>query len=283
VSHASDADELLEVLGDELRPVVADEAWPFARILLAGALQNGFHVDFLHFLADFPVDDVAAEAVEDRTQEVEGAGDVQVADIDMPVLMRFEGLHEAGALLGGPGRLPGQESRRLEHAVDAGRAARHMLRFGGVEHHEGHATITFMRMAAGEGADPLLLVTGEPVIARHPGVVLVDLAEAGFPVVELAGADAEPGQETPESDLRLVAPGADEIDELIAAVMGHPASLQISPSSFFKRVWASMSSAMTSFLRVSLASSCSIFLTLASSTDLALRPFSKARWDFSKT
>jgi hypothetical protein len=75
-----------------------------------------------------------------------------------------------------------------------------------------------------EGTDPLLLVVGEPVVARHPGVVLVDLAEALLPVVELAGADADPGQEATDRDLRLVAPGADEIDELVAGVVGDPAT-----------------------------------------------------------
>ena len=33
VGHAGDADELLEVLGDELRAVVADDAWPGFREL----------------------------------------------------------------------------------------------------------------------------------------------------------------------------------------------------------------------------------------------------------
>jgi hypothetical protein len=54
--------------------------------------------------------------------------------------------------------------------------------------------------------------------------VLVDLAEALFPVVELARADADPGQEATDRDLGLVAPGADEIDELVTGVVGDPAT-----------------------------------------------------------
>jgi hypothetical protein len=72
-------------------------------VSFAGALDDGGHVFFLHFRADFPVDDEAAAAIEDGTQEVEGPGDVEVADIDMPVLVGFQGLHEAGAFLGGRG------------------------------------------------------------------------------------------------------------------------------------------------------------------------------------
>ena len=86
------------------------------------------------------------------------------------------------------------------------------------------AAITFEGIVAGEDGDALLLVVGEPVIARHPGVVLVDLAEAVLPVVELAGADADPGQEATDGDVGLVAPVADEIDELVAGVVGNPAA-----------------------------------------------------------
>ena len=57
----------------------------------AGALEDGFHVGFLHFLADFPVDDEAAVAVEDGAEEVKSAGDVEVADIDVPVLVGLAG------------------------------------------------------------------------------------------------------------------------------------------------------------------------------------------------
>ena len=52
--------------------------------------------------------------------------------------------------------------------------------------------------------------------------------------------------------------------------------VRVSPRLFFSRMCSSMSSARTSFLRWSLASSCSIFWSLASSTALVLRPLSKA-------
>ena len=94
----------------------------------------------------------------------------------------------------------------------------------GIEHHEGQAAIAFEGVLAGEGADAFFFVVGEPMIAWHPGVVFVDLAEAVLPVVELAAADADPGQEATDGDVRLVAPGADEIDELIAGIVGNPAA-----------------------------------------------------------
>jgi hypothetical protein len=80
-------------------------------------------------------------------------------------------------------------------------------------------------MAAGEGTNTLFLVIGEPVVAWDPGVVLIDFAETLSPVVILAGADADPGVETRDRDLGLVRPGANEIDNLVARVVGNPAAL----------------------------------------------------------
>src|SRR5207302_1943164 len=151
---------------------------------------------------------------------------------------RLERLHEAGAFLGGRGRLPGQESRRLEDAIDTGRAAGGLV---GIDHHEGQSPVAFERVAAGEGADAILLIGGEPMIARHPGIVLIDLTEAVPPVVELTLTDADPGDEAGDGDVGLVRPGADEIDDLIAGIVGNPRAPQSSPRLFFSSVCASMS------------------------------------------
>jgi hypothetical protein len=61
------------------------------------------------------------------------------------------------------------------------------------------------------------------VVAWDPSVVFVDLAEALFPVVKLAGTDADPRQEATDRDFGLVAPAADKIDELIPNIVGDPA------------------------------------------------------------
>src|SRR4051794_26552284 len=118
MGHAADADELLEVLGEELRAVVADEARRGAGELFAAALDDGLHVGFLHFLADFPVNDETAAPVKDGAEEVKGAGDVEVTHIDVPVLVGLQRLYEAGTFFGGRGRLPGQQPRGFEDAVD---------------------------------------------------------------------------------------------------------------------------------------------------------------------
>jgi hypothetical protein len=103
VGHAGGADELFEVLGDELWSIVGDDAWSFVGVGFAGALEDGADVGFLHFFADFVVDDEATVAVEDGAEEVEGAGDVEVADVDVPVTVWCQWLDKSGAFFGGHG------------------------------------------------------------------------------------------------------------------------------------------------------------------------------------
>jgi hypothetical protein len=185
-------------------------------------LDDDFHVGFFHFVADFLVDDEAAVAVEDGAKEVKSAGDVEVTDIDVPVFMGLEGLDETGTFLGDVGRGAGEQSGFFENPIDAGGTTSDLI---GIEHHEGQAAIAFEGMPAGKSADAEFFIVGEPVVTWDPGVVFVDLAEAFFPIVELAGADADPGQEATDRDFGLVAPAPDEIDELIADIVGDPAGL----------------------------------------------------------
>ena len=140
----------------------------------------------------------------------------------MPVFVGRQRLDEAGAFLRRQGRRTGQQARRFQDAVDAGGTAGDDV---GVEHHEGQTAVAFEGVGPREGADSFFFGIGEPVVARHQGVVLVDFAEAVFPVVELAGSDAEPGGEATSRDVGLVAPVADEINDGVAGVVGNPAAL----------------------------------------------------------
>src|SRR5260370_15167414 len=110
------------MFGDELRSVIADDAWPGVGVGFTGALDDGFHVRFLHFLADFPVDDETAATVEEGTQKVKGAGDVQVTDIDVPVFVAFQWMAQAITILCYVQRWTGQIHASLDHTVDARQA-----------------------------------------------------------------------------------------------------------------------------------------------------------------
>jgi hypothetical protein len=54
--------------------------------------------------------------------------------------------------------------------------------------------------------------------------VLVDFAVALFPIVELAGAQADPTEKAAGGDIGFVGPGVDEIDEVVTSIVGNPAS-----------------------------------------------------------
>ena len=82
-------------------------------------------------------------------------------------------------------------------------------------------------------------------------VVLVDLAVAVLPVVELALAQAQPAQEPLGGQLGALGPAVHVIDHLVAGVVGNPTSVQSSPLAFFDRTFSSISSAMTSFFLAS--------------------------------
>jgi hypothetical protein len=59
---------------------------------LPASLDDALDVALGHRLADVPVDDSAAASVEEGAQVVEAAGDVDVGDIDVPVLVGLQPL-----------------------------------------------------------------------------------------------------------------------------------------------------------------------------------------------
>src|SRR5438874_2349767 len=94
MGHAAEADELLEVLGDELRAIVRDDPWGNIGEAFAGTLDDLLDIDLGHGFPDLPVNDVPTAAIEETTKVVEGPGDVEVRDVHVPMLVRLQGLHE---------------------------------------------------------------------------------------------------------------------------------------------------------------------------------------------
>ena len=93
-------------------------------------------------------------------------------------------LHEACPFLGRRRPPSIEASGILEHAVSTGRTDGDDVV---IEHHERQPAVAFQGMAVMEVEDGLLLPGLQPIVAGHLSVVLVDLAIAFFPVVELAG------------------------------------------------------------------------------------------------
>jgi hypothetical protein len=60
--HPREPDELLEVSGDELRPIIRDDPRPRLWEILARSLEDHFDLTLCHLLAQFPGDDIATAA-----------------------------------------------------------------------------------------------------------------------------------------------------------------------------------------------------------------------------
>src|SRR4051794_3486209 len=151
----------------------------------------------------------------------------------------------------------------------------------GVEHHEGEPPVALERAARVEVDDGSLLPGLEPAIAGDQRVVLVGHPVASAPIVELAGGDAEPGDEALGGDLGAFGPAPDEVDDRVAGIVGNPGLGQSSPSSFFNWICSSINSATTSFLRWSLSRRAAMVRRCWASGDEVL-PRSKALAPFSK-
>lgn len=101
MSQASDPDEFFEVTGNELRPVIGDNSGFNTGILFHGRLDDDFNLSLGHRATQLPMEHGSGPAVQDRTQIKEGAGNVDVRDIDMPMFMRLQGLKKPRPLLEG--------------------------------------------------------------------------------------------------------------------------------------------------------------------------------------
>src|SRR5258706_6697241 len=97
--HARNANELFEVPRNELRAVVGNNARLCSRVFLLGSLQNDLDLGLCHGLAQIPMHDRSAISVQYAAQVVERARNVDVAHVDMPMLMRLRRLLEPRSLL----------------------------------------------------------------------------------------------------------------------------------------------------------------------------------------
>lgn len=188
-----------------------------------------------------------ARSVQHRAQLVERAVDVDVRDIDMPVLMRCRRLLKSGSFLARRRRVPPQPAGLPEHPPDAGGTDGHQI---GVQEHVGKPPVTGLGVERLKIEDPLLFPIAQPKIPGDLSVVLVLFAVAFSPVVELAD-----GEDFFDGAFGPFGPTPDEVYNLVALVRLDPGTLQRSPNSFFSAMCSVRSSAMTSSFWRSLLSS----------------------------
>src|ERR1700730_3017753 len=88
----------------------------------------------------------------------------------------------------------------------------------------------------------------EPEITGNPTVVFIDAPIPLSPVVELAGAYAQPVDESSGTDLGFFRPAPDEIHHQVPHIVRHPHFGQSSPRLFFRAMCSAINSANTSSL-----------------------------------
>ncbi len=280
MGEASNAHELLEVLGNELRAIIGDDPWFVPWELFQGSLDNDLHIGFSHRLAQFVVSDKARTAIEHRAEVIKGSCHVDIGDVDVPVLVGCQRLNEAGPLLGELAIPCLNEPCGLEHAIGRRRTHGHNV---SIQHHEGEPAVALQRELPGKLHDGLALPALNPVIARNPGVVLVGFPITSPPVVELGAGNAHPTHDPQGREPgALVTPLVDEINHVVSGVMRSPGLGQTSPRFFFKRTCSSMSSARASLRIASLLSRAWSLRSWCPTTREGDRLHSKAAVPFSK-
>jgi hypothetical protein len=67
-------------------------------MLLFGSFQNNLDIGLPHRLSQIPMHEEATASIQKAAQAIEGPADVDIGNIDVPVLVRLQRLLEAGPL-----------------------------------------------------------------------------------------------------------------------------------------------------------------------------------------
>ena len=163
--------------------------------------------------------DRAAETIQHAAQVVECASDVDVAHVNMPMLMRLGRLLETAPFARSLAFPFPQQSGLPQDPPHARRAYGHDVL---VQHHERQPPISFQRIVQMEVDDRPLFPLLQPKVPGNPTVMLVGLAVTLPPIVKLAGGHVEPLDEPAGADFAGLRPAPDEIHDLVPRVVRHP-------------------------------------------------------------
>lgn len=166
--HPADANELLEVIADELRTVVGDHSWCFSGVQFSGSLENRFDILFRHLLADLLVHDGSRVAIDDARHVVKCPANIEIGNVHMPMPMGTAGLMKSFAFRFGFRRFTSQEIRFAQYPIDRRWADRRWADRDDVtiEHHVGQSPISIKGKLKMKTDDGITFPVFEPVITR---------------------------------------------------------------------------------------------------------------------
>lgn len=76
-----------ELFGNELGTIIGNDDGALMREVLECSLQGDLHIIFLHLCPQLMMNDIAGIAVNDGNQEEKSTLEIDVLDVDMPLLM----------------------------------------------------------------------------------------------------------------------------------------------------------------------------------------------------
>jgi hypothetical protein len=120
------------------------------------------------------VDEIPAVTVDDTAKRVELSADIDVSNVDMPVLMGLQRLVKTRPFLGGFALAGTEQAGPLENTVNTGGTDGDDI---GIEHPVSETPIPFQGVAIMKRHDRRLLPIFQPEIAWERGVVLVGVTK----------------------------------------------------------------------------------------------------------
>ena len=202
-----------------MRAIIGNDPGPGLGNGFLSPLKDNFDILLLHLFANFPMDDGAAESIEDGAKVVESTGDIEVGEVDMPMLMGLQRLLEASTFEG-IRRLPSSHQTGLTEDLVGRRRANGDDVF--IEHHVSQAPIAHLGMFHEISHNGLLFPFLQPMIAGDSLVVFINLTVAPLPFVVFSPGDADSGQKVADGQDRFNAPLLDKIDKLITHIGFNP-------------------------------------------------------------
>ena len=89
MGHTANLDEFLKIYRDKLRTIVGNNSGRSMGKLISCPLYNDFDLRFRHGFTNFPMDNGATKPIQQATEVVKRAADVNVGNVDMPVFVGF--------------------------------------------------------------------------------------------------------------------------------------------------------------------------------------------------
>lgn len=165
------------------------------------------------------MNDIAAISIKNTAQIIKCPPDIEIGNINMPMLVPPKWPLKTTALCGCSTVPFAQKSFSTQHPINAAGANRNHI---GIKHHEGKTTISLIGMQQIKINDGLFLPVFKPEVSGNPGIMFIDSPITLLPVVKFTWGYSNPPEKLKNTDLRFEIPSSDKIYDCIPGIMGNP-------------------------------------------------------------